>query len=96
MLSTLQNPCQSSQLKETGPVTTVNPEMITSVGTTFVTTIEHNVARMSKQIVDLQNRLYAPEQKAARAEQEKKGRGRKFNSLLSTFQYNRATGCNKI
>jgi len=43
--------------------------MIASIGTTFVATTEHNVAQMSRQIVHLQNRLYASEQRASVAEQ---------------------------
>ena len=46
------------------PNVTTNPQMIASAKTTFVVAIEHNVARMSKQIVDLQNRLYASEKRA--------------------------------
>lgn len=35
----------------------VNPKMITSVGTAFVAATELNIGRMSKQIVELQNKL---------------------------------------
>jgi len=36
---------------------TINLEMITSAGTAFVTATELNVGRMSKQIMELQNKL---------------------------------------
>lgn len=41
-----------------------NPQMITSIGTAFAATKEHNVARISKQIADFQNKIYASKQKA--------------------------------
>lgn len=41
------------------PNITSNPLMIASTNTAFKATIKHNVTRMSKHIVDLQNRLYA-------------------------------------
>jgi len=37
--------------------------MIASAGTTFMASIEHNVAWMSKQIVNLKNKLYESEQR---------------------------------
>lgn len=54
------------------PNITTNPQMIASAGTTFMVVIEHNVAWMSKQIVDLQNRIYASKKRATIAEQGKK------------------------
>lgn len=39
------------------PYITINPKIIASARTSFMATIGHNVPRISKQIVDLQNRL---------------------------------------
>jgi len=50
--------------KDIVPNVIENPQMIASVKTAFVAATEHNVARMSKQILDLQNRLYTSEQRA--------------------------------
>lgn len=58
--------------KENVPNTTFNPKVITSAGTAFVTTSEHNVARINKQIEKLQNGIYASDQKVTRLEQDKK------------------------
>lgn len=46
-----------------------NPLMIAYSGTTFVAATKQNVARMSRQIVYLQKRLYASEQRASIVEQ---------------------------
>ena len=45
--------------------------MIASAGTAFVAATEENVTRMSREIVSLQNRLHAAEQREKIAEQEK-------------------------
>ena len=45
--------------------------MIASAGTAFAAATEENVTRMSREIVSLQNRLQAAEQREKRAEQEK-------------------------
>lgn len=58
--------------KEIVPNITANLEMIASVRTTFIAATKHNVAQMSKHIVDLQNRLYTYERKASSAEQERR------------------------
>lgn len=48
--------------------TIVNPEMITSTRNSFLIAIELNVGRMSKYISQLQRKLYASEQRYAKAE----------------------------
>lgn len=54
--------------KDIVPNITANPQMIALVGMTFVATAKHNVARMSKQIADLQNKIYTYEQRATMLE----------------------------
>lgn len=54
------------------PNITSNPQMIAFASTTFVAATKHNIAWMSKQILDLQNRLYASEQRSTVAEQGKR------------------------
>jgi len=46
------------------PNITTNAQMIAFIRTDFVATTKHNIASMSKQIVDLQNRIYASEKRA--------------------------------
>lgn len=49
-----------------------NSLMIAYASTTFIATTEHNVDEMNQQTVDLQNRLYASEQRASVAKQGKR------------------------
>ena len=45
--------------------TRTNPIMIASAGTDFATATEENVSRMSREIMELYNKLHVAEQKAA-------------------------------
>ena len=51
--------------------TRTNPVMIASIGTAFAVATEENVTRMSREIISLQNRLRAAEQREKKAEQER-------------------------
>jgi len=57
----LANPLSVTMEMDIVPNIMSNPQMITSPRIAFVAAIEHNLARMSKQIVDFQNRLYTSE-----------------------------------
>lgn len=52
--------------------TTINLEMIVSIGTDFVTTIELNVDRMRKKIIELQSKIHAFEQRVVKEEEDKR------------------------
>jgi len=53
--------------------TKINPKMIASVRISFITTTELNVGRMSKQIIELQGKLYASDKRTTRQKKTRKG-----------------------
>jgi len=65
-------PLSMTTKKEIVMDTTRNLETITTNRNCFLTTTELNVGRMSKHIVELEGKLYASEQRAAREEEDSK------------------------
>ena len=65
-------PCMATIGRDIVLDTRSNPVLIASTGTAFVVATEDNVARMSKEIITLQNQLQAAQQKSTQEELEKK------------------------